>query len=146
MSSVHASVVSVRGAGVLIRGAAGAGKSSLVLALVDDPRGDALLCADDRAILRRDGDRILAAVPEPLRGLLEVRGVGIVARPYRPEIALRLVVDLVGAADAQRLPGPDEAVADLLGVTLPRLALPPHGADAALRVRAMLRRMAMAGE
>lgn len=136
--TIHASCVSVRGRGILIRGAPGAGKSSLVLALIDDPRRDAILVADDRVALRRHDDHLVAAVPESLRGRVEVRGVGILRRPFRPEARVHLVVDLVAPADAPRMPEPSDAAAEIEGIALPRLVLSAAGAENALRVRAAL--------
>ena len=54
-TSLHATAVAVAGSGVLIRGAAGSGKSSLALALIEDPRGDSKLVADDRVVLAAQG-------------------------------------------------------------------------------------------
>ena len=66
--TVHASCVACDGAGVLILGASGAGKSGLALNLM---ALGAALVADDRVVLSREGDVVLAACPLPLRGLIE---------------------------------------------------------------------------
>lgn len=135
-TTIHGGCVSLRGRGILVRGAAGSGKSSLILALVDDPRRDAVLVADDRVVLRRDGPALVAAVPEALRGLIEVRGVGVIRRPFRPEVRIQLVVELLPENQARRFPEPTDARAEIDGVVLPRLGLPQRLVDAALRVRA----------
>jgi serine kinase of HPr protein (carbohydrate metabolism regulator) len=137
-ATVHASAVAVAGTGVLIRGGSGSGKSSLALALLAaDPAGTRLI-ADDRVILSAAGGRLLAAPPEPLAGLIEVRWVGILPVPYLADVPLRLVVDLVPPAEAVRLPEPEQRQAVIAGVPLARIALPAGLADAALRVRAAL--------
>ncbi|WP_040850329.1 HPr kinase/phosphorylase, partial [Nitrospirillum viridazoti] len=76
MIRVHATCVSVGGAGVLLRGASGSGKSDLALRLVD---AGALLVADDQVALAADPTATLltATAPERLAGLIEVRGLGI---------------------------------------------------------------------
>ena len=57
-ATAHASAVVVGGHGVLIRGASGSGKSSLVLGLIDAQSPPAMLVADDRVRLSvRDGLR-----------------------------------------------------------------------------------------
>ncbi len=94
---VHGSCAARDGAGVLLLGPPGAGKSDLVLRLLD--RGFVLV-ADDRVEIA-DG---LARPAEGLAGLLEVRGLGIVRLPYVAPVRLALAVAL-GAAGA-RLPAP----------------------------------------
>ena len=61
------------------------------------------LVADDRTLLRRDGDRIIADSPPAIRGRIEARRVGILnARAVGP-VPLVLAVDL-GQAETDRLP------------------------------------------
>lgn len=89
--TVHATAVAIGGAGVLLCGPSGSGKSDLALRLID--RG-AILVADDVVNLRFADGR-LHAYPEPtLRGLLEVAGVGIVEFPYLDEAPIALAVRL----------------------------------------------------
>jgi serine kinase of HPr protein (carbohydrate metabolism regulator) len=133
----HASVVRVDGRGVLIRGASGSGKSALVLALLYS--GDsAVLVADDRVYLAAEGGGLMASAPESLAGLLEVRGVGIVRRPYVSPVAVDLVVDLLPLADCPRLPDEQQALITIRGVVLRRIYIATEAADGALRVRAAL--------
>ena len=135
---MHATAVAVAGSGVLIRGAAGSGKSSLALALMEDPRGDSKLVADDRVELLERAGVLLASAPDALQGLIEVRGVGIVHRPFLPNVVVRLVVDLLPAEECSRLPDPAERLQNVAGIALPRLRLPIGIPDAATRVRIAL--------
>jgi serine kinase of HPr protein (carbohydrate metabolism regulator) len=124
MSSVHGSCVEIGGAGVLIRGAPGSGKSTLVhlLLAAAEARGRAArLIADDRVMLARRGGRIVARPHPALRGLIEIRGLGIVRLPYDEAAVVRLLVDIVAAPDMVRLPDPTDETALLLGLSLPRV-------------------------
>jgi serine kinase of HPr protein (carbohydrate metabolism regulator) len=116
---------------VLIRGPAGCGKSRLALALLDAAaRGVvrfARLVTDDRAELEPRHGRLLVRPPAPIRGLIEIRGLGVRRLPFEPVAMVGLVVDLA-ASDAQRLPLPEAREILLEGVSLPRLAVSP-GAD-----------------
>lgn len=93
---VHASCAARDGAGVLLLGAPGAGKSDLLLRLLD--HGYALV-ADDRVEIA-DG---IARAPAALAGLIEVRGLGILRLPHVAEARLALAVEL---APSERLPPP----------------------------------------
>jgi len=137
--TVHASAVAVGDDGVLIRGRSGSGKSALVLGLLDRDPDTTRLVADDRVILSRDGDRLVATPPPALAGKLEVRGQGIVHVGYLPTAAITLVVDLLPAEDCPRLPEPADGSVTLLDVALPRLALPIGAIDGPARVRFALR-------
>lgn len=97
---VHASCVAAHGRGLLIRGAAGSGKSSLALALM---ALGARLITDDRAILQPRANRVMASAPAPLRGLIEARGIGLLNVDVAIETALDLVVDL-DHTESDRLP------------------------------------------
>jgi HPr kinase/phosphorylase len=99
--NVHASCVILSDAGavfgappdggILILGESGAGKSSVVLKLL---ALGATLVADDRAdLFVRDG-LLHAAAPATLAGLLEARGLGIVALPYAADSPITLAVRL----------------------------------------------------
>ena len=133
-STIHATTVAIGGHGVLLLGASGSGKSDLALRLID--RG-AVLVADDRTIVRRDGDRLRASVPDSIAGRIEVRGVGILPAPAFGEITLALAVSLDHAVE--RLPDPD--VLDLEGVRLPRIALAAFEASTPIKIERALAEM-----
>ena len=80
--NIHASCVALGAQGVLLLGKPGAGKSDLALRLIDE---GGRLVADDRTILftRRGG--LYGKSPASIRGLMEIRGLGIVQldRPAR---------------------------------------------------------------
>ena len=126
--TIHASVVLVGAHAVLIRGPAGAGKSRLVLNLIQaashGPLMFARLVADDRVHLEASHGRLIARPPAALSGLLEVRGLGIRQVPYEPVAAVSWVVDL-DAATSMRMPEGADAKAIVEGVPLPRLAVAP---------------------
>ena len=121
---VHASCAMRDGAGVLLVGGPGAGKSDLLLRLMS--LGFALV-ADDRVDLRREGEAWMASAPAGLRGLLEVRGLGIFRLDSVPCAALALVVRL---GQGERLPLPEDCPE--LGV--PVVDIPAFLASSAQRV------------
>lgn len=115
--SLHGTALLIGPTGVLIRGEPGAGKSQLALTLVD--RG-ARLVADDRAMVSQCHGRLVAGVPAPIAGLLEVRGRGLVAVSFERWAVLRLVVDLVERREVERLPREEALWTELGGVRLRR--------------------------
>ncbi len=105
---------------VLVLGLPGAGKSDLILRLIES---GFMLVADDQVIIEHG----IATAPAALSGLLEVRGLGIFRLPYRESAILRLVVQL-GARE--RLPGPE-----IHGETgLPMVRIDGQAASAVARV------------
>jgi serine kinase of HPr protein (carbohydrate metabolism regulator) len=118
--------------GALIRGASGAGKSTVALRCLD---AGFRLVADDRVVAFASGGRLFGKPPTALAGLIEVRGVGVVAaEPTLPLCEIALVVDLERAVE--RFPEPAEL--ELEHVRLPRLALPFADVDLPLRLAAAL--------
>ena len=120
--TLHATCVVLGEDGILIRGAPGAGKSSLALDLIGRAttggRFARLVCDDRVRVSARSGRLVARAVPS-IAGRIEIRGIGIVEVPHEPACILRLVVDLDGAPP--RMPEPDAQCVDILGVRLPRL-------------------------
>jgi HPr kinase/phosphorylase len=130
--------------GVLILGMPGAGKSDLVLRLIDEPGfgiGDALirakLVSDDQTIIKRRGDALYASSPKRIAGLLEIRGQGIVAIGHVPEVRLALAVRLMPAKEIERLPE-NAQINRIAGVALPEIAIDPTTVTAPARIRAAL--------
>ncbi len=127
-SILHGSAVAVQGndfpaSAVLLRGFSGRGKSDLAFRLIEM---GGMLISDDQVALERRQDKVMADTVDTIRGLLEVRGVGLLRYPVAPPTQLRLVVDLVLREDVPRLP--DWETVDILGVAVARLEL--HAFDA----------------
>lgn len=100
---LHASAVAVGERGLLITGAAGAGKTALALEMI---ALGAVLIADDVVRVTPDGTGGLWLAPPPnAGGLVEVRGFGLARLPACGGARLALIADLDRAADA-RLPEP----------------------------------------
>lgn len=132
--NIHASCVAIGNKGVLLLGKSGAGKSDLALRLID---GGARLVADDRTILFVKGGALHARAPDAIRGLLEIRGVGIVELPVRNQVRLALTVML--GREAARLPQPQFWDAPLrINTKLPQIGLDARYASAPAKVRAAL--------
>lgn len=117
---VHGSAAARDGQGVLLVGPPGSGKSDLLLRLLG--RGWRLV-ADDQVVLDPDG---LADAPAPLAGMVEARGLGLLAGLPHAPAPIRLVAEL--GREAARLPEPRARV--VAGRSLPALALDPFAASA----------------
>jgi len=125
---MQASAVAVGGSAVLIEGPPGSGNSSLALALID--RG-AVLIGDDAVTLSAIDNRLIAAAPPTIAGLLEVRGVGLIRLPVAEPAPVALILTL-GGAMGERLPAtlPRRVIA---GVGVPVLAFDPGAVAPAIR-------------
>lgn len=130
---LHATCVALGPRGVLLRGPSGAGKSDLALRLID--RG-AWLVADDQVEVVVEAGELVARCPAAIRGLLEVRGIGLVTMAATRQIPLALVADLVPVSEVPRLPADDRvSIAD---ISLSRIALNPFEHSAPIKLEMAL--------
>lgn len=141
--SIHASGVVIRESGIVIRGASGAGKSSLALALLDAAAQTALfgaLIGDDRLLLSVFHGRLIARGHPAIYGQIEQRGVGILQISAEPAV-VRFVVDILPPDQTLRYPEAINPSVTLCGIDLPLLALAKAGSasDSARAVFAWLR-------
>lgn len=133
--NLHAGIVVVGEAGVLIRGSSGSGKSAFAHRLIRAAAragSFARLVADDRALVAVRHGRLVARPVPLIEGQLELRGIGLARIPSEAAAVIRLVVDLE-TEPSGRLPSPSERVIELLGVSLARIRLlGPDNVDVAL--------------
>ncbi len=125
-TTIHASAVLVGARAVVIRGASGSGKSQLAFDLIEAGRTGRLrlarLVGDDRVYVEPAGGRLLVRPAPQLAGMIELRGAGLLRLDYEARAVVGLVVDLA-AADAERLPQPQNQRTEIAGIALPRLAV-----------------------
>ncbi len=98
----HAGLVACRVAGrwtgVLIEGPSGSGKSDLALRALEH---GFRLVADDRVLLWTCEGRLFGRAPDTLRGLMEIRALGILPVDFLPYCEITLVARL---QPAERMP------------------------------------------
>jgi HPr kinase/phosphorylase len=121
-TTLHASCIVAREAGILVRGPSGSGKSALARQIVLD--GEHLgrfarLVSDDRVQIESRNGRLVATALPAIAGTLEVRGMGLLTVPYERSAIVRLIVDLT--ENPPRLPEGAECRTVLCGVLLPRV-------------------------
>lgn len=129
----QASCVAIGEGAILIEGEPGSGKSSLALALID--RG-ARLIGDDGVLLKPAGDRLLAAPHPNIRGLIEIRNLGLLRFPVAGEAPVALVLRLDPAAP--RFIDTPEAVT-VAGRDLPLVRVWPGSLNLALKAELALK-------
>lgn len=119
---------------MLIRGPSGSGKSTLARRLLElsTQRGhSSALIGDDRVILTRKDDTLVAEGHPAIRGMIEVRGLGIGTTKVAPEAVIRLLADC-NSVLGSRFPDADERVGSVLGISLQRITVTPDSADLVL--------------
>jgi serine kinase of HPr protein (carbohydrate metabolism regulator) len=133
-ATIHASCIAIGTRGLLLVGGSGAGKSDLALRLID--RG-AVLVADDRCELFDQRGTLFCRPPELLAGKLEVRGLGIVTRPWTAPVPVVLAVRLTDRYE--RLP--EAYYEEVAGRTMPAVRIAPFEVAAPLKVELALERL-----
>ena len=131
-TSLHGTLMDVRGIGVLIRGESGSGKSETAIALLH--RGHSLV-ADDivRVKLLSDHTTPVGTSPDLNRGYMECRGIGIVnvvelfgVQAVRIEKRIEVVVTFIEwepGMEVERT-GLDEKHFEILGAGVPHMEIP----------------------
>ena len=130
-TTVHGTLLDVRGIGTLIRGESGAGKSEAALALIE--RGHSLV-ADDMVRVKLLSDHTpVGFCDEMSRGFMECRGIGIInveelfgIRFIRLEKKIELVVSFVDDLKDSSIDrtGLDRKTFDILGAPVPHMQIP----------------------
>jgi serine kinase of HPr protein (carbohydrate metabolism regulator) len=104
--------------GVLIEGPSGAGKSDMALRAIE---AGWTLVADDRTLIWTSDGRLFGRSPDAISGLIEVRGVGVIAASVRPFAEIGLIARCVSDELVERFP---DAVSETwLGCDTPRINL-----------------------
>lgn len=145
--NVHGVLMNVFGKGVLIIGESGMGKSEVALELI--LRGHALI-ADDRVDISRVKDMILGTAPFLLKGMLEIRGIGIIdtmqmfgVNAYLETKEVDFVVEFKkwdDNAEYLRVGIEEQAYFPALGLDIPRLVFPvKEGRNLAVLVESAVR-------
>lgn len=130
-TTVHGTLLDIRGIGTLIRGESGAGKSEAALALLE--RGHSLV-ADDMVRVKLLSDHTpVGFCDEMSRGFMECRGIGIInveelfgIRFIRIEKKIELVVTFTEDLKASVIDrtGLDRKTFEILGASVPHMEIP----------------------
>jgi serine kinase of HPr protein (carbohydrate metabolism regulator) len=129
--------VTGRWRGALIEGDSGSGKSDLALRALDH---GLRLVADDRTRVFVSGGRLFGVASRSLAGLIEVRGIGVVALAHLPTVEIVLRVRCVAApAEVERMPSvlPEP----MLGMEVPTVDLWPLEPSAPLKLILAMRHL-----
>lgn len=124
-------LLSVHGTGVLITGESGMGKSEAALELVKEGN---ILISDDRVDVEHVHNSIIGHAPDIIKGLLEIRGIGIIdvekmfgAASLRESMSVDLVIQLVPyepEAEYNRIGDESMRYTKILGALIPTIILP----------------------
>ena len=129
--NIHGVLMNVYGVGVLLRGKSGVGKSEIALELIKKGH---ILIADDRVDVARIHNKIIGVVPELLKDMLEIRGLGIIdvtklfgITASAHQCQLKLVIDLQRwdtAEGFERKVNEEKSYETLFGIDIPKIVFP----------------------
>ena len=129
--NVHGVLMNVYGVGVLLRGKSGMGKSEIALELIKKGH---ILIADDRVDVARIHNKIFGEVPEILKDMLEIRGLGIInvtqmfgITASAPRCELKLVIDLElwdKTKVFDRVSNDERLYETMFGIDIPKIVFP----------------------
>lgn len=129
--NIHGVLLSIYGKGVVITGDSGVGKSETALELI---RRGHVLVADDRVDVTRIHNTIFGKAPEILRGMLEIRGIGIIdvtkmfgASSSLDNSEIDVIIHLEKWDDQkqyERVGIEEEVLENILGLEIPKTTIP----------------------
>ena len=131
---IHATCIAIDDHGILLRGPTASGKSDLALRLIGS---GAMLIADDRVNLNVDPKGLRASAPTILKGLLEVRNIGVLGFPSKENVFVSLVCDLVRPEQIERMPQYKNT--RILGIKLPHVLISPFETSSVTKVQLALK-------
>ncbi len=124
-------LVVVYGKGIMITGESGMGKSEIAMELVRDGQ---VLIADDRVDVQKIHNTIYGQAPALLRGMLEIRGIGIIdvermfgANKLAERHRVDLVINLVryeASEEYERIGDEMTSSTRIMGISIPVMSLP----------------------
>ena len=132
LKRMHSTSVVIDDNGVLILGDSGCGKSDLALRLIDN---GATLISDDVSICKKNLNNIYLHCPPEIKGLLEVREIGIITVPFVERIKLRLVVKLK-SKNNERFP--EDNYFKILGIKIPLISIEGKNSSAVAKIKVKL--------
>lgn len=125
--NIHGTAITVDGTGLIFLGPSGAGKSLMAFDCLAEARlsgKSAALISDDRVIISRQMDQVVATAPAAIRGLIELRYSGIVRMAFVEQAVLHYAILPVPAVEADRLPPSAEQLAVTQTINLPVIRVP----------------------
>ena len=133
MSNIHASCVSWQDKGILLLGRSGRGKSDLCLRLID---AGAKLVSDDQSIVENRNGKLIAGAPDSIKGMLEIREIGIVETPFIDKTEIRLKLDLQSFVKIDRMP--EMRTESIENVAIPVFCLDAFSVSAVIKIKTFL--------
>jgi hypothetical protein len=124
--NIHATAIVVGKTGLLFMGPSGWGKSMLAFACLTEAKRigiHAALVADDQVMISSNEKTVTAACPPSIKGMIELRGTGIVRIPSIQDAPMHYAVLPGRVSGEDRVPPEDETTAVLPGIALPVIRL-----------------------
>lgn len=133
-TKLHGSLVMFQGAGILITGGSGVGKSDLALRLIE---AGGELVSDDQVVVQKTDLGLVASAPPYIRGLLEIRGIGVVRMPVVPQGKIDVILSLMeDLTEVERMPLPQTQT--ILDIDVPKWDLYPFEVSAIAKIRKII--------
>ncbi len=129
-TTVHGVLMDVFGAGILLTGNSGVGKSETAMELIK--RGHRLV-ADDSVLIRKVETELIGTAPERIRYFMELRGIGIInvknmygSGSILTEKEVELVMELERWQEGKEYDriGGEGGTEEILGIKVPKLTIP----------------------
>lgn len=138
-SSIYGTCVALDENAALILGESGMGKSDLAYRFMhlQAHKGQCMLVSDDQVKLSVSEGQLLVSPPDTIKGMIELRGVGLISVDYMPSACLKLIVNLVEPEHVPRMQVPfeEDQFIDYESVRMPHVKMSAFEVSAPYKLR-----------
>jgi HPr kinase/phosphorylase len=102
MKTIYGNCIDINGNGIIILGKSGTGKSDITYRLICNH--GAKLVSDDHIIIEKNENELVAKTVENIKGLIEIRNIGIIKTDYLEKTNIKLIIELEEKENLERMP------------------------------------------
>jgi len=130
MQTIYGNCVDINGSGIILLGKSGSGKSDITYRLINNH--GAKLVSDDHIVIEKNDNHLIAKSVESIKGLIEVRNIGIIKTDYVEKTNIKLVVELDIDDELTRMPEDD--FIEVNGIKIKKIKLNPFEQSTELKI------------
>lgn len=119
MKTVYGNCIDFDGNGIIILGKSSMGKSDLTYRLIENHGAN--LVSDDHIIIEKEENNLIAKTVENIKGLIEIRNIGIIKISHIEKTKIKLIIELEKQENLERMP--EDEFLEIDGIKIKKIKL-----------------------